>query len=533
MKRINVDIVNDEKETVEKNMVLDDSLFEDGESAVLESQLEESQTEEELWSKEESQTKEDSKIKKINIILDENLMPKKETSDVADRKKSKQKLKKKSKKRRKRKKQKKQKRQKRTSERVSFVEALKEKMDAVSYWFAEQYEQLKDLRKEPTNDLDGYRHKVRVDKMMRVLKTVGLVVGIVSAIVLGKYIIDHHTYDKYSVINQTKRIDTGASHFVEFDGKILHYSADGAALVTASEKQIWVDSYQMSQPMVDVSRSSAAIYDLKGTQIAVYNDKGKLGAFQTEYPIIKASISAKGSVAVILEKGETTLINYYSETGSMIASSSTNMKNPGYPVDLSVSKDGLSVTVSYFVADEDTISSYIAFYNFGEDGRKKDNNLIDGVRCAGILVPEIQYLDNNRVVAYTENGFKLYKVKAKAEEIKEVTFEQDIVSSFCDGEHIGFIFRGDTAKQSYVMKVYDISGNLKMETNVDFSYDDVKISGNKIVFNNATQMAVYSMKGIQKYVGTIEEGMIHEVVKIGSNKYTIAYNDGVMTIKLK
>ena len=267
--------------------------------------------------------------------------------------------------------------------------------------------------------------------------------------------------------------------------------------------------------------------------IAVYDENGKLGSFQTDYPILKASVSSKGGVAVILENGETTLINYYTETGSLIASSSTNMKNPGYPVDLSVSKDGLSVVVTYFVADEDTISSYIAFYNFGDIGKNKEDNLLDGVRCAGVLVPEVQYLDNNRVIAYSEEGFKIYKVKNKAEEVKEVIFEDDIVSSFSDGKYIGFIFRNNNTEQPFLMKVFDSWGNLEVETTFDILYDDVKISDDKIILNNATQLAVYSMKGIEKYSGTIEEGSIHEIIKVGMNRYTVAYNGGVVTIKLK
>lgn len=289
----------------------------------------------------------------------------------------------------------------------------------------------------------------------------------------------------------------------------------------------------MSQPVVETFDSVAAIYDLKGTLIAVYDENGKLGSFQTDYPILKASVSSKGGVAVILENGETTLINYYTETGSLIASSSTNMKNPGYPVDLSVSKDGLSVVVTYFVADEDTISSYIAFYNFGDIGKNKEDNLLDGVRCAGVLVPEVQYLDNNRVIAYSEEGFKIYKVKNKAEEVKEVIFEDDIVSSFSDGKYIGFIFRNNNTEQPFLMKVFDSWGNLEVETTFDILYDDVKISDDKIILNNATQLAVYSMKGIEKYSGTIEEGSIHEIIKVGMNRYTVAYNGGVVTIKLK
>lgn len=419
------------------------------------------------------------------------------------------------------------------SEEESFPQKLEEKLGAVSGWCAQKYEQFMDLFREPENDLDLYKYRVRKEKMMRVLRLLGGAAVVFLIVFVSNYLIEHHEYSSYSVIDMSEKVDSGVSHLVEMDGKIFHYSADGAFLTTASEELIWTDSYQMSQPVVEMFHSAAVIYDLKGTQIHVYNEKKKLGAFQTEHPIMKASVSSKGAVAAILENGETTLINYYTETGSLIASSSTNMRNPGYPVDLAVSKDGLSMVVTYFVPDEDSMSSYIAFYNFGDAGRKKEDNLIGGIRCAGVLVPEVQFLDDNRVIAYAEDGFKIFKVKSEPEAVKEVIFQKDIVSSFNDGKYIGFIFRNNNVDLPFLMKIYDSSGNLKSETAFDVLYDDVKISDNKILLNNAAQMAVYSLKGTKKYSGTIEEGNIHEIVKVGMNKYTIAYNGGVMTIKLK
>lgn len=461
----------------------------------------------------------DEKIKKI--LLDENLMPKRDVSEQSEKTE------------RCRRDKKKVEVSEADGDKISILSAVEEKLEQISEWFQDRFEQLMDLMVEPTNDLERYKFHIRKEKLMRWLKIGGISAAVLLMFFGVKYVVEHHSYSSYSVISQSEKVDTGVSHFMELDGRILHYSADGASLTSAADDLIWTDSYQMSQPVVETFDSVAAIYDLKGTLIAVYDENGKLGSFQTDYPILKASVSSKGGVAVILENGETTLINYYTETGSLIASSSTNMKNPGYPVDLSVSKDGLSVVVTYFVADEDTISSYIAFYNFGDIGKNKEDNLLDGVRCAGVLVPEVQYLDNNRVIAYSEEGFKIYKVKNKAEEVKEVIFEDDIVSSFSDGKYIGFIFRNNNTEQPFLMKVFDSWGNLEVETTFDILYDDVKISDDKIILNNATQLAVYSIKGIEKYSGTIEEGSIHEIIKVGMNRYTVAYNGGVVTIKLK
>lgn len=517
MEKINVEKINEEKVTPKKVTV---------KIPVKENMMEEKVTDRKLNGKKASEEKaSDKKIE--TIILDENLMPKSEVAEKTEKisksgaaekpeKVSKAVLDKND-----------------DEDKMSYVDWIQDKFQQIAEWFSDKLNWILDLAKEPTDDLEAYKFRIRKEKLIRWLRTGTVVIGVLIIALVVKYAIEHHSYSSYAVVSTSERVDTGVAHFRELDGNILHYSADGASLTSTADNLIWTDSYQMSQPVVETFESVAAIYDLKGTQIVVYDGEGKLGAFQTDYPIIKASVSAKGEVAAILENGETTMINYYTETGSLIASSSTNMRNPGYPVDLSVSKDGLSVVVTYFVTDEGTISSYLAFYNFGDAGRNKEDNLLNGFRFPGILVPEVQYLDNDTVITYSEEGFKLYEGKNDPKEVEEVIFENDIISSFSDGKYIGFIFQNDDPENPFLMKVFNSSGKLKMETAFDIVYDDVKISGDKIILNNTTQMAVYNMKGIEKYYGNIEEGSIHEIVKVGMNKYTVAYNGGVITIKLK
>lgn len=418
-------------------------------------------------------------------------------------------------------------------EKGTMLETFGSVWEGICNWFREKSEQLMEMVKEPTNEIELYKYRIKKEKVIRCLMATGAAAGILLIVLLARYAVEHHVYDSYTVLNVSEKENTGVIHFVEFKGDVLHYSADGVTLATETESVIWTDSYQMSQPMIEIHDSVMVIYDRKGTLIRVYNEDGKIGAFQTDYPIIKADISAEGEVAVILENGDTTHLNYYTETGSLIASGTSNMRNPGYPVDLTVSRDGLSVVVSYFVADEDTISSYIAFYNFGDAGKNKEDNLIGGVRCVGVLVPDVEYLDNDRLIAYSEEGFKIYKVKNEPEEIKEMIFEQPIVSAFSDGERIGFVFRNEDGEEPFLLKLFDSNGNEKMETKIRILYDEIKISDDRIVMNNATQIAVYSMKGTEKFFGNIEEGNIHEVVKVGRNKYQVAYGGGVLTIKLK
>lgn len=393
---------------------------------------------------------------------------------------------------------------------------------------------MRDYKEEqPIRDMEAYKEKVLRVRHVTYLRLLILVAVVVGGAFFVKYLVEHHSYSRYVVEETSKKTDSSATQYLEMRGKLLRYSGDGASLSSAADSTIWNDAYQMTSPALDTFDTTIVIYDQEGTQIQIYNDKEKLGAFQTEYPILKASVCKNGSVAVLLDDSENTLMNYYTSAGSLIASSSTNMRNPGYPVDLAVSEDGMFVAVTYFVPDGDTISSYLAFYNFGEEGKNKEDNLVNGFRYEGTLIPKVEYVDEQTLIAYREDGFTIYKGKSKPEEVKTVTFEQEIVSSFSDGEHLGFVFSNKSGEHPFCMKIYGTNGSLQMEKEFDLIYDEIKISGNQIIMNNTSEVSIFSMKGIEKFTGHIEEGNIVEVVKTGMNRYLVAYNGGVISVRLK
>lgn len=383
----------------------------------------------------------------------------------------------------------------------------------------------------PRNDLEEYKRKVQREKRRRYIMVIAIVLITVVAVFAAKNIIEKRTYDSYKVLEMSEQLDSSVLNYKELGNYVLRYSGDGVSLINISDRVVWNDSIQMTAPVAVSFDEVAAIYETKGTEVHVYGIDGKMGTIKTDYPILKASVSSLGGVAVILENDENTLINYYSADGSLIASSSTNMRNPGYPVDLSISKDGLSLVVSYFVADGSDISSYLAFYNFGEAGKNKEDNLLDGVRFDGILVPKVQYLDNKTLVVYREDGFTLYKSTSLLEEVKKVTFEKEIISSFSDGDLFGFVFSG-SGDHAFEMKVYNSSGGVQLESDFDLVYDKIKISDNQIILHNSNQFAIISASGTVRFSGNFEEGNILDIVKRGMNRYSVACSKGIANIEL-
>ena len=136
----------------------------------------------------------------------------------------------------------------------------------------------------------------------------------------------------------------------------------------------------------------------------------KTGSVTTSYSIIKARVSKSGMVAAILDGGDDTWIDFYSTDGSLIAENQTKVDDPGYPLDVAVSDDGVVMMVTYqFVEGSDT-TSYVAFYNFGDVGQNEDDRIVSGYKYEGVVVPQIQYLEKQRSLWHSKiTDFTLYQ----------------------------------------------------------------------------------------------------------------------------
>ena len=89
---------------------------------------------------------------------------------------------------------------------------------------------------------------------------------------------------------------------------------------------------------------------------------------------------------------------------------------------------------------------------------------------------------------------------------KSVDFDGEVVSTFYDGSHMGFIFKTEDTGHKFVMKIYTTNGNLVSTSYVDLIFDKVRVCGDEVIFFNNTQMAVYSMRGFCRFSETLDEG---------------------------
>ena len=369
------------------------------------------------------------------------------------------------------------------------------------------------------------RHKR--DSLKRTLITAGVIIVAVFLIMLY---FEKRSYRNYKILQTSEQEDVVSTKYVEMDGKILRYSPDGVSLVNSKMETVWSELYDMQNPVADVCGSKAVIADKDGTTMEMFNKDGRTGSVTTSYSIVKARVSASGLVAVILDGGDETWINFYGSDGSLIAENQTKVDDPGYPLDVAVSGDGVIMMVTYQFVDGGDTTSYVAFYNFGDVGQNEDDRIVSGYTYEGVVIPQIQYLDSTQSIALRDDGFALYKGKQIPKENKIVKVDKEIVSTFFDEDNIGLVFKNGSKDKLYTMEVYSTGGKLKFKKDFNIPYTTIKMSEGNILMYNSSQICVLNSRGVEKYMGTVD-GTINDFFKIGWNKYLLVLDSGVNVIK--
>ena len=352
---------------------------------------------------------------------------------------------------------------------------------------------------------------------------------IAAAVCLVFLYAEKRSYHSYKVLNTSEQEDVVSTQYVDMDGDILRYSPDGVSVVDNSMNTIWNETYTMQNPIADVNGSRAVVADSEGTSLYICDKKGVTGTVATSYSIVKVRIASNGMVAVILDNDDNTWINFYNPDGSLVAENLTKIDDPGYPMDVAVSDNGVMMVTFQYV-DGSKTTSYVAFYNYGDVGQNEDDRIVSGYTYENVVIPQVECISDSKYIALRDDGFSTYQGNQIPKESKTVNVKQEIVSTFFSEDRIGLVFNNNNKDDLYTMEVYNMSGQLKFRKNFNIPYTTIKMSEDNIIMYNSSQICVMNSRGVQKYAGNVD-GTIRDFFKIGWNKYLMVLDTGVSTIK--
>lgn len=247
----------------------------------------------------------------------------------------------------------------------------------------------------------------------------------------------YHTYEVLDVID--KNDDVSVNYHVAGDG-LIRYSKDGVSYTDRKGKTLWNQSFEMANAKIASCDDFMAIADIGSNQLRIFNQAGQVAVIEATYPIANVDVSEQGVTAVILSAADASYINMYDTKGNKLVDIKVSISQTGYPMDFAISDDGTKLAVSYMVVNDGEISSKIAFYKFGKATQSANSSAVDAF-AIDMIVPKMDFINNNTLVAFGDKGFKIYSMKDSPEEVFDKTFEQEIKSVFYNEQYIGFVFK--------------------------------------------------------------------------------------------
>lgn len=388
------------------------------------------------------------------------------------------------------------------------------------------------MLKQGAVDREDYEQQLKEHRRRKFIRRATICV-IVLTVVLGLKIYSvNKKYSDYTVKSSIKIEDGVNSSYEKFGELIIKYSNDGIAYINY-EETVWNQAFEMKTPVVDVCGDYAAVGEKNSNTIYIFDETGLEGQVTTSYPIIKIEVAKQGVVAALLEEDNANYIEVLDKKGNVLITHKTLIDGNGYPVDFSLSDDGTKMAVSYVCINNGSVESKVLFYNFSDVGQNEVDRMVGGFNhYNSTIIPTIEFLDNDTVVAIGDNIMTIYSMKKKPSIIKEIEFNQEIKKVFYNEKYIGIVFYDDSLTGLNVLKVYNSSGKEILEYELEAEYDNYKFSDKNIIMFSDMSCCIVSFNKVIKFDYAFKEELV-DVIPEGGKTYLFINNSEIQKVKLK
>ena len=357
----------------------------------------------------------------------------------------------------------------------------------------------------------------RVIGIIAVLAVLAVGIGLWTAL---------RTYDSYEIRSSVDRTDSEAVKFEEFLGNIIKYSNDGIICMDSESEYIWNRGFEMTAPKLSICEGYLAVYDQGGTNIYIMDASGTQNSIETTMPIQRVCVANQGTAAVLMKEGTASYIKLFDRKGSELASGAFYGDQGGFPIDIALSYDGQKLAVDMLDVTDGNVKSTIAFYNFGSVGQNEINNNVGTYSYFDMLIPEIKYVSENRMVAFGDTEIIVFDGSQKPSVYSEIFLNGEVESVFCDDKYIGIVQNNYDEEGTHHIQAFDIRGNSVMEADTAMDYDSIDfLSNHEIVVQNDYQCEIYTIHSIRKFAYTFDRE-IYKVVPQGVGSDYIFIMDG-------
>lgn len=394
-----------------------------------------------------------------------------------------------------------------------------------------------DIRKEEfqtiETDLEEMREKIRQHRKKIAIRIAVLAVSAAVMVGAAGIYFQLKEYTEYEAYAEIERSDSEATKYENFSGNILRYNNDGAFYADSSDNLIWNQAFEMQNPHADICKNYLALADLQGTQIYIMDAGGMQGEIKTNRPIEAVCIAGQGTVAVLTQADGISYLELYNRKGENLASGEIHVANSGYPLDIALSSDANKLAVSILDIGKGKAKTTIAFYNFGSVGQNEIDNIVSSYTYDDAIIPEIDFITNDRMIAFGDNRALLFEGTQKPEETEALELKKEVKSVFFDTDYFGLVYGGGTGN-GHTLEIYDMKMKLRMEKDFVMPYQNIEfLENHEICMRNEYECEIYTLRGTKKFVYKFDNALY----KIFSNgigrRYTFVLDGVIEKVRLK
>lgn len=389
---------------------------------------------------------------------------------------------------------------------------------------------LGELRKEDHPETEAMEEAKR-QKRKRWKKT-GIIAGSILAVSIGIYLlINLQTYTSVRTVDTYPVSGAASNEYKQFADGVLKYSRDGISYLDQKGSEVWNQPYQIQNPVVDVNETSGAVADKGGNAILVFDEEGLRGEIETDLPIEKISVSEQGIVSVILIDESSSQILCYDAAGNILVEHKTSVNGTGYPMDAALSPDGEILQVLYLYTQDGTITSRVAYYNFGQEGESETDHQVTELEYKDVVMADGFFMNQSVSAAVGDNMLTIFRGKSVPEEAVKVEIDKEIKSVFHSQKYIGMILKNE-GKEGYELRLYNDRGQMAMSEDFSGDYSNVKICGSQVIMYDGKNCSIFTRGGIQKFEGEMNSNILEIFPVAGVNKYIVMNENGMEVVRL-
>ena len=369
-------------------------------------------------------------------------------------------------------------------------------------------------------DTPRSRRRQNADIFTQGRRVVILLLVLVAVIILGLAFQNRFkTHTKFKLKWMHELSEGSLVDYISLGNGFLKYSKDGAVYLKKNGKNVWVDSYEMSNPKTNTNGKYAIVFDVGSKQIVSYTKEGKAASIDTELPIIKAIVSKSGVVTALVEESKSTDIVFFDNEGKKLdITVKSKLSGDGFPTDIAISPDGTALLAAFQYLKGSSMMGRVVFYDFSEIGKNMPNRVVGGFdeEFVSSMVARVKYLDKINSVAIASDGLYFFSSKniASPKLVKTIKAESDIEAVAFEGDRLCVVYKNTSEKYNHTLYIYSKTGNvlLKKEFSGDFNHMDMQKG--YIYMTKNDNAIIMNTSGVIKYSGSLDVN-IHKIVKSG------------------